>query len=252
MNCYYYETIGETGDPIITNSDLTLILVMENTTRFNLDPFILKLSRKTVIQYNKGFKNCEKEHITLCGEDINHAYYTAFSYTKDYNNVLFLEEDAEVLNYDLNKYIEIDKYISQNNYSILSFGTFGTFVNLTGNFYIVNDIHGAHSQLISKTCRTSMINHILDKKFKGYIDETFMSNRGAIVYDPPLMAQKFPQTDNNKEWANIMSTIGIKLFNLDNSIENFDKLHLISKIRGILLFLFLVVIIFLFSKYMFY
>ena len=41
MNCYYYKTINTSRDPILKNADLTVILMMENSTRFKYDPFIL-------------------------------------------------------------------------------------------------------------------------------------------------------------------------------------------------------------------
>ena len=56
MSCYRYEIINETENPILDNVDIAVILVMENSNRFVPDPFLLNLTKKTVIQYNLGFK----------------------------------------------------------------------------------------------------------------------------------------------------------------------------------------------------
>ena len=61
---------------------------MEGSNRFKT----LSLTKKTIIQYNKGYKNCKKpDTIKSSREDIVHAYYTAFEYLKEYNNVIILE-----------------------------------------------------------------------------------------------------------------------------------------------------------------
>ena len=56
-DCYNYVTINEIDSPVIPSSDVTIILMMEGSNRFKRDPFILSLSKKTIIQYNKGYKN---------------------------------------------------------------------------------------------------------------------------------------------------------------------------------------------------
>ena len=150
MPCYSYKVIKETNTPLLKNIDITIILMMENSKRFKYDPFILNLSRKTVIQYNKGFRVCEKPSaIIKSNNDIIHAYYTAHDYSKDYNNVLILEEDAEMLYYDKSHYNKIDKYIS-GDFNVFSFSTNGVFTKLNNDFYKVDIAHGAHAQIFSK------------------------------------------------------------------------------------------------------
>ena len=102
MDCYTYKEIINNETPILKNVDVVLILTMEGSTRFKEDPFILNLAKKTVIQYNKGFKKCNKPSIiTSARQDIVHAYYTALNYLKDYNNVIIFEDDALVINKDI-------------------------------------------------------------------------------------------------------------------------------------------------------
>ena len=153
MSCYSYKIINETDNPILKNVDITIILIMEDSDRFKYDSFLLNLSKKTVFQYNKGFRACKKPStIVKSNNDIIHAYYTAFEYTKNLNNVIILEEDAEVLYYTRGHYEIVDDYISKD-FKVFSFATNGVFTRLNENFYSVDVAHGAQAQIFSKNER---------------------------------------------------------------------------------------------------
>ena len=90
MTSYSYKTLNNTKTPILNNVDIVLILAMEDNNRFDEDIFLLSLAKKTIIQYNKGFrKSAKPPTITEPKYDIVHAYYTAFEYLKEYNNVTY-------------------------------------------------------------------------------------------------------------------------------------------------------------------
>ena len=100
---------------------------MEDSKRFKEDNFILNLAKKTIIQYNKGYKTCPKtcgtEKIDISWKDINYSNLTAMSYfKKDYNNVLILEEDAEPFNKNITfeNLNEINKYIINPDFTPIS------------------------------------------------------------------------------------------------------------------------------------
>ena len=59
-NCYSYENIAESENPLFKNVDLTIILTMKDKDRFKKDPLLLNLSKKTIFQINKGYKACKK------------------------------------------------------------------------------------------------------------------------------------------------------------------------------------------------
>lgn len=234
MDCYYYKTINETNYPILNNVDLTLVLMMENSTRFKKDSFLLSLSKKTIIQYNKGYKKCNKKYITKSSEDINHAYYTAFMYSKSFNNVLIIEEDAEILNTDPKHYKLIDEYLS-GTFNVLSFGTNGVFKSIDKNFYKVDTPHGAQAQIFSKDFRDDLMLKIENNNFKGEIDADYLNNYVVTVYNFPLIVQKFPDTENFNNWSGnkFLNKLGIKTLALDTSLNGWYIIHLISKFRGI-------------------
>jgi hypothetical protein len=139
MTCYSYKILNTTTTPIFKNVDIVLILTMEGNNRFKNDPFLLNLAKKTIIQYNKGFRKCNKPSIiTSSKEDIIHAYYNAFNYLKEYNNVIILEDDALVINKDTLIYDKIDKFINTQDFDIFTFGSLGLFSNYNKDFFKIH------------------------------------------------------------------------------------------------------------------
>ena len=47
----------------------------------------------------------------MTNNDIAHAYYTAFEYSKNLGNIIVFEEDAEILHYDEEDYAVVDDYM---------------------------------------------------------------------------------------------------------------------------------------------
>tara|TARA_X000001036_G_scaffold150423_1_gene142846 strand:- start:16580 stop:17284 length:705 start_codon:yes stop_codon:yes gene_type:complete len=206
---------------------------MENSDRFKPDPFLLNLSKKTVIQYNKGFRACKKPStIVKTTNDIVHSYYTAFEYTKGYNNVLILEEDAEVLYYTKSHYYIVDDYIS-TDFKVFSFAAYGVFTKLNDAFYKVDVAHGAHAQIFSKNERLKIMHNMENSNFIGEIDATYLKNN-VVVYKHPLIVQLYPETENFNNWIGNkkLYRLGIKIVDLDKNKSGWETLYMISKLQG--------------------
>lgn len=237
MSCYSYKIINETNNPILKNVDITIILIMEDSDRFKYDSFLLNLSKKTVFQYNKGFRACKKPStIVKSNSDIIHAYYTAFEYTKNLNNVIILEEDAEVLYYTRSHYKIVDDYISKE-FKVFSFATNGVFTRLNENFYNVDVAHGAQAQIFSKNERLKIMNDMENNNFLGEIDATYFRNN-VVVYKYPLIVQLFPETENFNNWSGnkSLNKLGIKITELDKNKSGWETIYILSKLRGKLTF----------------
>lgn len=233
MSCYSYKIINETKNPILKNVDITIILIMEDSDRFKYDSFLLNLSKKTVFQYNKGFRACKKPStIVKSNNDIIHAYYTAFEYTKNLNNVIILEEDAEVLYYTRGHYEIVDDYISKD-FKVFSFATNGVFTRLNENFYSVDVAHGAQAQIFSKNERLKIMNDMENNNFLGEIDATYFRNN-VVVYKHPLIIQLFPETENFNNWSGnkALNKLGIKITELDKNKSGWETIYILSKLRG--------------------
>lgn len=239
MECYSYKTLNNTNSPILNNVDIVLILTMEGSNRFNEDPFLLNLAKKTVIQYNKGFRHCVKHPIiTNSKEDIIHAYYTAFEYLKEYNNVIILEDDAIVINKDPQIYDKIDKFVAVEKFNIITFGSFGLFTKYTEDFLCIDDYFFGSLQAViySRNSRNILTQDISSSNFnKGHMDITYIGSLDRkFTYKYPLIVQLFPKTENRNMWfSNVfllyITNFLIALLKLDTSIDNWFFLYFIFR-----------------------
>lgn len=259
--CYYYEVINETDDPIMPNIDVNIILIMKDSKRFKRDPFILRLAKKTIFQYNKGYKECEKPiEINVSNKDINHAYYTALEYTKNLNNVIIMEEDAEIKNYNVNHYKIIDNYINNNDYELISFGCAGNFEKFNDYFYKVSLYGFAHAQILSRSSREKLFNYILYKKFSGHIDQHMSDTLNILCYIKPLIIQLFEETENSKTWQGLKN-IDFSRFSLkpttfwfpNSTREDWDRMYIgAGSISEFNRFKFLILLLFILLVYLKY
>jgi hypothetical protein len=237
MTCYSYKILKTTTTPILKNVDVVLILSMEGSNRFKNDPFLLNLAKKTIIQYNKGFRKCNKPStIKTSLEDIVHAYYTAFEYLKEYNNVIILEDDAIVINKNPLIYDKIDKFINTQDFDIFTFGSFGLFSNYNEDFLKISPFFGALQAVIySKKARNKLTKDIILSNFKNQIDIVYVRRLDKIfTYKYPLIVQLFPKTENQNSWfGNVfiiyIVTVLIKLLRLDTNVENWFLLYFIFR-----------------------
>jgi hypothetical protein len=232
-SCYSYETIAESKNPLFKNVDLTIILTMENSNRFKKDPLLLNLSKKTVYQYNKGYKNCKKpDTIKRTTEDITHAYYTAFEHAKNYNNVIILEDDAEVLNYNPLHYKKIDNYIGSKDFTIISMGSLGFFTKVNELFYRTDPMAFAQAHILSKKTRTEIQKDMLIQKFNGHVDGIYFSPKNVLVYHEPLIIQVLTETDNFQSWEGAplwVHRLALKIQGLRQNKQGWYKAYLICK-----------------------
>jgi hypothetical protein len=237
MDCYSYKVINNSSTPILKNVDVVLILAMEGSTRFNEDPFLLNLAKKTIIQYNKGFRKCNKPStIKTPKEDIVHAYYSAFDYLKEYNNVIILEDDAQVVNKDTLIYEKIDAFVATTDFDIFTFGSFGLFSKYNEDFLKIDRYFFGSLQAViySRNTRTKLIEDISSSNFnKGHMDITYI---GALTkkftYKYPLIIQLFPKTENKNSWFTNVFLLYIinfllALLKLDKKIDSWFLLYFI-------------------------
>jgi hypothetical protein len=232
-NCYSYENIAASENPLFKNVDLTIVLTMKDVDRFKKDPLLLNLSKKTILQINKGYNACKKpDTIKRTVEDLTHAYYTAFEYSEKYNNVIILEDDAEVLNYEVSHYKKIDGYIGSNDFTIISLGSLGFFTKKNEMFYETHPMSHTQAQIISKKTRDNVRKLMLSKKFIGHIDAAYFSEQNVLVYHEPLIVQVLSETENFQNWEGAplwVHRFFINIQGLGESKYGWYKAYLICK-----------------------
>ena len=239
MDCYSYKVINTSETPILKNVDVVLILTMEGSNRFNEDPFLLNLAKKTLIQYNKGFRNCNKPPTIISSkQDLVHAYYTAFEYLKEYNNVIIFEDDALVINKNILIYEKIDNFITTTNFNIFTFGSFGPLSKYNEDFLKMDSCYFGAAQAIiySREARSKLIEDISSSNFnKGLIDNSYIGTlTNKFTYKYPLIVQLFPKTENQNTWnANIyilsIIKLAVTLLKLDTSTYSWNLLYFIFR-----------------------
>jgi hypothetical protein len=242
MDCYSYKVINTTNTPILKNVDVVLILAMEGSTRFKEDQFLLNLTKKTIVQYNKGFRKCNKPSTIISSkQDLVHAYYTAFDYLKEYNNVIILEDDAFVVNKNILIYEKIDAFIATTNFDIFTFGSFSfeltskyneDFLKLGSRYFF----GGTQAIIYSRDARSKLIEDISSTNFnKGHFDKTYIVTLTRVfTYKYPLIIQLFPKTENRELWVDNIYFIYIinfliPLVRLDTNIYSWFVMYFIHR-----------------------
>lgn len=256
-DCYYYNIVNETNNPILKNLELTVILVMEGSKRLKLNNFITNLAKKTIIQYNKGFKTCQKtcgsKKIDISWKDINYSNITALNrFKKNYNNILILEEDAE----PYPKYItssnlkEIDKHILNRDFTTLSLGSFSLLMptenkHIRKSLYFVapcqaiihnlNNIDSSIDKVISDSCQGGPWDNY-------YLTKIINTN----IFYKPLIVQRFPETENKKtSWDHsYLLDVVFKLADIENNINVWDYTYFFLDNLFIITLVIIILIIF--------
>lgn len=268
-SCYYYETINTTDKPILKNLDLTLVLTMENNlNRFIKNDFIINLAPKTIFQINKGFKKCSKncngEKIDVTWKDLNHANIIALEKYKDkYNNILILEDDAQLLDNDLNKWKEIDDYLINPNFISLSIGSLGLLYPSITNFKKnMSSFTGSQAIFYNIKKIQPLIDIVQNNKCSSFHWDKLINNYNITkmkIYRYPLIVQIFPWTENRQSWhkdsnpniSGVLDKIDDKFnesFGIDKDITGWTKTYILWNYWYIISFFIIMIITFIIIK----
>jgi hypothetical protein len=254
MPCYEYEIIHRTETPTL-NVDLAIILAMKGTNRFIRDPFVLNLSKITIIQWNHGFKKCKKpDAVNKASKDILHAYMTAWNYSKKYNNVIIFEDDAQIINKDITVYNKINKFISCEkfikNKSIFTFGSITSWITCNNDFLKKKFDSGfsmIQAVVYSKKSREFLLLEAINKGYNlGQVDAQLLGLLdNTFSYKYPLIVQIWPDSDNMADWFNSYNPVirpvmefcvrnSIKTLHLDTKPDNWSFIYFIYSEFGLI------------------
>ena len=190
------------------------------------------------IQYNEGFKKCDKYYnnnkkISKTYQDLTHAYITAFNDAKKngYKHILILEEDF-IFSNEIRKQRHIDNInaflpkMKKNKY-ILSLGCAPV-------------ITIKHSQCIRK-CFLSLGTHAMiypDTLYNDIINDSntiddidiYFNTKKKYMYYKPLAYQVYNETENRANWGEqfgylaklisaFVTTVVLSFLNMDKKEE---------------------------------
>lgn len=253
-DCYYTKsyTIDKGNyDGVI---DCTYILLMENSKREEQIIQQVKKAQVTnqvVIQYNKGYKNCDKNlRVNKPNYDLVDALKTVFKHAREqgYSRIIVLEDDCQFDERIKDPVVvnDLRTFLKKRDPQIYNLGTT---LSLTSPLDIL--LHNKNQRLLYTTCahaviynKTYMDNALTRDFMMGHTD--FEMNRvwSKYTYTYPLAYQLLEETDNKREGWGYVSFIADMLFKplkLDTQVQpGFDRLKMTFDYVSIILFLLLI------------
>ena len=245
-NCYTTKTLYFDKGLFDSFIDITFVITMVNSPRNEKiieEVKRIKPTKKVIIVYNSGFKNCDKNmcnnKVNISGVDLVHAVKYIFNQSSQYNNILVLEDDAEFSDEIFNsEHINnIEHFIKNNKFNTYSLGS----------FKFIHSLFGMHQRLFIKGFTHAII---YSKNFRKQFNECkgtsniellteFPFNLNGWGYYKTLVGQVAEKTENSNHWGfgtSILQPL-FYYFTKDNCIQGLENMNLIIKIFWLLILL---------------
>tara|TARA_B100001250_G_scaffold411918_1_gene441786 strand:- start:103 stop:945 length:843 start_codon:yes stop_codon:yes gene_type:complete len=261
--CYEYKKF-KYNDGIFKNIDATYIINLKNNGRL---PHIKNQLKKyhpsdiTYIAFNKGYRKCKKdESITNSALDLIDANRNILNHSIEnkHDTILILEDDFE---FDKKVKIKIhrnniDEFISENirNKFIYYLGTLPVIKSYSkNNHQHIYASAGTHACIYSKAMKHNLLSNIENQSdWDGYVTKYPFSQYSYFI---PLCYQLFPETENQKSWADHIPIIGssyryilintLKSLKLDTQVQpGYDIMYKSSEIIFTLIIIAFLIIIY--------
>ncbi len=208
-SCYYRKVLNFEKGMFDKYIDVVYLLTMENSDREQhymeqLNKY--KPHKKVIIQYNKGFKLCNKElYKQNTIYDLNDAYYQVFINAKknNYKNIIIFEDDF-FFDHTINQYIvdDIGNFITNTHFHIYNLGS--------ALQLVIPDYKTNLQCLVSTNAHSVIYNYVY---FEYYIsnyeqnnikiqNDLFWNKLNIIKYTyyKPICFQIYHLTENRKNW----------------------------------------------------
>jgi len=215
MKCYEFKLISFKHGIFDNSLDATYILHLENNGRLsNIKKQLQKIkpTKKVFIYYNKGFKKCKKNNIQNTNQDIIHSNIEICKHSQknQFKNILVLEDnfifDRELVFKEniinINNFI----HINQQKRFMLSLGCLPIFITPSTqknvNYSLLS--LGIHNMIYTQKFQKYILEN--EKKIYMYGDWDNYSNyfSNKYIYYKPLIYQRFEETENQKNWVDIL------------------------------------------------
>jgi hypothetical protein len=204
----------------------------------------LKPTKLVKLVYNKGFKTCPKRLVKQSTEyDLRDALMYVFEDSKNYKNILVLEDDFETDDRIFNHVKEVNSFLSNNCPQVYGLGN----VCIINPLYILSRhqrlLYMGVSQAIiyNKEYRAKMLDSYKTSpnKMNAHVDAIWLRQDVSIYrYYIPLIYQKHPITENVYNWPGPvwLSKLSIKILGLDKDArKGYDKINMLNYTISILL-----------------
>jgi hypothetical protein len=207
--CYNFEKLNYDSGLLDTSVDVTYIIHLENSKRYNnilkqLEKY--KPTKMVYILQNKGYSKCNKEGITSPHADLTDCYLQVFKHAQqqNFNNILILEDD-----FVFSEKIKEQEHITNiNNFLVKKNNdNFIYFLGAIPWFLVPYDSYnyrcicssGTHSVIYSKSHRDDFLQNFDRKMIVTDWDINYNLNfTSRFIYFTPLCYQICDNTENSK------------------------------------------------------
>ena len=230
--CYSTEVLRFDSGLFDTCVDMTYVLTMEGSDRKNGFMTQLKTHKPAstvTIQYNKGFRKCDKKNIKSSEYDITDALRNIFvgAVEKNYQRILVFEDDFFM---DKTKYTSEDidsicKFVKDKNPDVYNLGTLIHFsLPSFNNHHLAAAMGHAHSVIYNAKYMRTFIKDVNKGKIK-HCDEYWNRVKfSKYSYTYPIVFQLFPETENMKTWPVWrIANSWLKYWKLDKTNEHYGQ-----------------------------
>lgn len=237
--CYKFEKLNYDSGLLDTNVDVTYIIHLENSGRY--DNIIKQLEKykptKTIyILLNKGFSKCNKTGIESSYADLTDCYLQIFKHAQKQNfgNILILEDD-----FIFNEKVKEKEHIKNiNNFLEKKAGdNFIYFLGAIPWFLIPYDSYnyrcicssGTHSVIYSKSHRDDFLENFSRRMLVTDWDINYNINfTSRFIYYTPLCYQICDNSENSKN-----SKFKNKYFAFASEVVKYCNYNIVFKILGL-------------------
>ncbi len=251
--CYYKKILNFDKGMFDKYIDVAYLLTMENSDREQhymeqLNKY--KPHKKIIIQYNKGYKLCNKKLIKQNSLfDLNDAYYQIFIHAKlnNYKNIIIFEDDF-FFDHNINQFIvdDIGKFITNNKFHIYNLGSLMHLIlpNYNTSLRCISSA-SSHCVIYNNEYFEYYINDYEQNNIKTSND-LYWNKLNIIKYSyyKSLCYQLFVKTENRQTWKFIEVLVyfidllqldkthqpGYSIGNIFNYIVSFHIIYLILNI----------------------
>jgi len=231
--CYKLTTVKFSKGLFDSCINMAYLITMENSSR--QDEFMKQLKEHTpastvMIQYNKGYRKCDKKiNKNTSAYDLSDALRNIFTNAleNNYKRILVFEDDfiMDKTKYSMKDVKRICKFINKNNPDVYNLGALIHFSLPTTEYHIKLLVHGiSQSVIYNENYMKKYINAAAAGKIE-HCDQFWNDpNISTYAYYKPITYQKFPATENMKQWGPTwrISQEWLRLWGLDKSHENYE------------------------------
>ena len=207
---YVIKEMGRCERPLLRHVECAIVLTMADSTRLDRPEAraLHTICRRTFVQINPGAHAGKPEWVRTSVNDIVHAYKNACAFAVSMENVLILEDDAQLMEgATAEDFARVDAFVGNNpSFNAYSLGMFGaTYPVSLYHRRILTGLRwpkpgGAQAVIWSPGLRRRLIE--TGGASIGHLDAGFIGESPPVyVYRAPLVVQLFPATENQKNWV---------------------------------------------------